>query len=383
MNKRSVSIQDDWAELLTYLPDGYDTTAKKMKQLQVQYGNAKITTADDLLRFLFVHVGAGLPLRQTVAVVAGGGGPSISHVTLHQKMCRAAPYLQALVNEMGSASRGLPVELLSGYDVIAIDATADSSPGSDGTDVRLHTAVRIADLTVLYAEATGVKGGETLKRFPLQPGQLALVDRGYSNGPGVASAVKSGADVLGRLNRGALPLYEHDGERIDVMEYLRSLKGRRTEEWPVEIRTELDGEKMVIPVRLIAVRLPKDEAEEARKRVRKEYGKKTSAEMLEAAGYVVLYTTVPKTRVSAANCVELYRLRWQIELLFKRWKSICGLDELPNFIEDTVLSWVLTKTLLVLIVESMSATLMANSPPVHLVVTRDQTKPTYKRRAAA
>jgi hypothetical protein len=228
-----------------------------------------------------------------------------------------------------------------------------------------------------------VTGGETLKRFPLQAGQLALVDRGYSNGPGVASAVENGADVLGRLNRGALPLYKRDGDRIDVMKCLRSLKGRRTEEWPAEIRSKFNGEAMVIPVRLVAVRLPKDEAEEARKRLRKEYGTKTSAEMLEAAGYVALYTTVPKTRMSAANCVELYRLRWQIELLFKRWKSICGLDELPNFIEDTVLSWVLTKTLLLLIIESMSATLMANSPPERLVVARDQAELSNKRRAAA
>jgi hypothetical protein len=375
MNETTISIKDDWAELLTYLPDGYDTMAKKMKQLEVQYGNAKITTADELLRFLFVHAGAGLPLRQTVAVVEGGGGPSISHVTLHQKMCRAAPYLQALVNELGSASRALSVDLLSGYDVIAIDATADSSPGSDGTDVRLHTAIRLTDLTVLYAEATGLTGGETLKRFPLQAGQLALVDRGYSNGPGVASAVKKGADVLGRLNRGALPLYKRDGERIDVMECLRSLKGRRTEEWPAEIRTELNGEVMVIQVRLVAVRLPKDEAEEARKRVRKEYGKKTSAEMLEAAGYVALYTTVKAARMSAAHCISLYRLRWQVELLFKRWKSICGLDELPNFIEDTILSWVLTKTLLVLILERMGAATAAHSPPEQLIAkTRSESK---------
>lgn len=381
MNNKTLSIKDDWAELLTYLPADYQTLANETKQLEVQYGNAKITTADELLRFLFVHAGAGLPLRQTVAVVEGGGGPSISHVTLHQKMCRAAPYLQALVNELGSASRAVSVELMNGYDVIAIDATADSSPGSDGTDVRLHTAIRLTDLTVIHTEATGVTGGETLKRFPLQEGQLALVDRGYSNGPGVASAVKKGADVLGRLNRGALPLYKRDGERIDVMESLRSLKGRRTAEWPAEIRTELNGEAMVIQVRLVAVRLPKDEAEEARKRVRKEYGKKTSAEMLEAAGYVALYTTVPATRMSAAHCIALYRLRWQVELLFKRWKSICGLDELPNFIEDTILSWVLTKILLVLILERMGAAAAVYSPPAQLVA-KTQTKSKRKQAAA-
>lgn len=382
MKTKTITITDDWAELLTYLPDDYDTLAKEMKQLEVQYGNAKITTADELLRFLFVHAGAGLPLRQTVAVVEGGGGPSISHVTLHQKMHRAAPYLQALVNELSFASRTCPLELLSGYDVVAIDATADSSPGSSGTDVRLHTAIRLTDLTVLYVEATSVKGGETLKRFPLQAGQLALVDRGYSNGPGIASAVKKGADVLCRLNRGALPLYTRDGERIDVMERLRSLKGRRTEQWPVEIRTELEGEAMVIQGRLVAVRLPKKEAEEARKRVRKEYGKKTSAQMLEAAGYVALFVTVPATRMSAAHCMELYRLRWQVELLFKRWKSICGLDELPNFVEDTILSWVLAKVLLVLILERMGAATAAPPPPKQIVVSKLRTESKRKQAAA-
>ena len=297
-------------------------------------------------------------------------------------MQRAAPYLQALVNELSLASRALPVELLSGYDIVAIDATADSSPGSSGTDARLHTAIRLTDLTVLYVEATGVKGGETLKRFPLQAGQLALVDRGYSNGPGIASAVQKGADVLCRVNRGALPLYTSDGERIDVMERLRGLKGRRTEQWPVEIRTELDGEAMVIPGRLVAVRLPKNKAQEARKRVRKEYGKKTSAQMLEAAGYVVLFTTVPIARMSAAHCLALYRLRWQVELLFKRWKSICGLDELPNFIEDTVLSWVLIKILLVLILERIGAEMAAHSPPKQCFVGKLRTKSKGKQAAA-
>ena len=308
MNKRTLNVEGDWAELLRFLPASYRELAKEMRQLEVQYGNAKITTADELLRFLFVHAGAGLPLRQTVAVVEGGGGPRISHVTLHQKMCRAAPYLQALVNELSAARRAVPVELLADYDVIAIDATSDSSPGSSGTDARLHTAIRLSDMTVVHAEATGVTGGETLKRFPLQQGQLALTDRGYSNGPGIASAVRKGADVLCRLNRGALPLYTREGQRIDVMERLRSLKGRRVGEWAAEVRTELDGEAMVIRGRLIAVRLPKDKAEEARKRVRKEYGAKTSAEMLEAAGFVVQLVakerTEPQSSFGVANWLK-------------------------------------------------------------------------------
>ena len=56
-----------------------------------------------------------------------------------------------------------------------------------------------------------------------------------------------------------------------------------------------------------------------------------TAESIEAAGYVELFTTVDKSRLSAARCMHLYRLRWQIELLFKRLKSLCGLDRMPNY----------------------------------------------------
>lgn len=356
----------DWDQLLSFLPPNFRELAVKYAQLEVKFGNAKITKAEQLLRLIFVHVGANLLLRQAVTLVAKAGVVEVSHKTLHQKMRHAGPYLQALVNELSASARLGTPELWSGYEVIAIDATADSSPGSTGTDARVHTAIRVADLTVLHAEVTGVSGGETLKRFPLKPGQLALVDRGYSNGPGIASAVKKGAEVLGRLNRGSLPVYERndsDSAAIDVMERLRSLKGRRVCEWAVEVRTEIEGEPMVIPGRLVAVRLPEREAEDARQRVRSEYGSKTTEDMLEAAGYVALFTTVPAERISAAHCIELYRLRWQVELLFKRWKSICGLDQLPNEIEDTVLSWILGKIVLALLLDRMGSAGTELFPP--------------------
>jgi hypothetical protein len=354
----------DWEALLSFLPSNYRELAHEHAQLEVKFGNAKITEAEQLLRLIFVRVGANLPLRQTVTLVEKAGGLKVSHKTLHQKMRLAGPYLQTLVNEMSAMARMGTPELWSGYDVVAIDATTDSSPGSAGTDARVHTAIRVSDLTVLHAEVTGVSGGETLKRFPLQPGQLALTDRGYSNGPGIASAVMKGADVLSRLNRGSLPLYEVKGEApIDVMDRLRSLKGRRAGEWAVEVHTEVDGETMVIGGRLIAVRLPTDKAEEARQRVRKEYGKDTTDDMLEAAGYVALFTTIPAERMTAANCIALYRLRWQVELLFKRWKSICGLDRLPNKIEETILSWVLGKILLALILDRMGSAGTELFPP--------------------
>src|SRR5689334_11624696 len=119
MTTIALTHDDDWRALTAYLPRDYERLAKEHKQVEVQYGNAKLTTADWLLRFILLHVGANLPLRQTVAMMIEAGGPSLSAMRLHMKMRRAAPYLQALVERMvGWTSEAKP-ELWAGYSMTA------------------------------------------------------------------------------------------------------------------------------------------------------------------------------------------------------------------------------------------------------------------------
>jgi Transposase DDE domain len=118
--------------------------------------------------------------------------------------------------------------------------------------------------------------------------------------------------------------------------------------------------------RFIATRLPAAEAEKARKRLRKEQGSSVTNESLEAAAYVMLFTTVPRERLSASKCLEAYRLRWQIELQFKRWKSLCGFDRLPNYRDDTIVAWIYAKVLLGILLDRMSSIRGELSPPVQL-----------------
>jgi hypothetical protein len=118
-----LSRDDNWQALRRHLPKQYEQLAIEHRQLLTQYGNAKIRDADTLLRFILLHVGANLPLRQTVAVMAEAGGPSLSPMRLHKKMARAAPYLRALVERLVSwPSEGAP-EQWGGYLFCAVDAT--------------------------------------------------------------------------------------------------------------------------------------------------------------------------------------------------------------------------------------------------------------------
>jgi hypothetical protein len=162
-----------------------------------------------------------------------------------------------------------------------------------------------------------------LRRFSWSPGELAICDRGYANPPGVAWVVAHGADVLVRVNRGSLPLCNRDGVQLDVLATLRPLLVNKPMEWKVQVEHVEKGEHRVIEGRLVAVRLPKDKAEEARRRVRREHGNDATDEQLEAASFVALFTTAPRGRMPAKRCLQAYELRWQIELQFKRWKSLC------------------------------------------------------------
>ena len=358
-------ILNDWDTLVSLLPANWEQLADDHKQLLVKHGNAKITNAGDLLRLILVHAAADLPLRQTVALVAEAGGPSLSPMRLHKKMIRAGGYLHALVTAMVDTPMGLAAEKWAGYSVSTVDATVISRPGSINGDARIHARMRLADLKYLQIRSTGIDEGETFCGFKFEPGELVVGDRGYCNARGVGHVLDAGADVLVRLNRSSMPVFWPGTEDpIDIMGTLRALPRTAVREQEVVVFHKVGRHTRKIYGRLCMTRLPEREARKARERARKEHGANVSADTLEAAGYVVLFTTTPANRLSAAQCIELYRLRWQIELQFKRWKTLCGFDRMPNFRQDTIEAWLYAKIVAAVLLEKLASLQSGVFPPI-------------------
>jgi hypothetical protein len=113
------------------------------------------------------------------------------------------------------------------------------------------------------------------------------------------------------------------------------------------------------------MRLPEEEAERARERLRREYGSKVSSGMLEAADWVIEFVTAPRERIPLGMVFGLYPLRWQVELQIKRDKSVGGMDKLPNFRDDTIATWLNAKLLLQQIVRKIisPAVVLPPEPP--------------------
>jgi hypothetical protein len=354
-----IDVLGGWQSIRSLLPSEYEVLACEHQQVETKFGNAKIRNADTLLRFIFLHVGADLPLRQTVAVMAEAGEPSLSPMRLHKKMARAAPYLRALVERLVAWPADGAPERWGGYVFCAVDATVVCGPGAVGTDARIHTKLRLADVSLSSVEVTDETGGESLCRFMWEPGELAVGDRAYFTPRGIQHVLDAGAEVLVRYRLEGVELCDESGDVLDVLEAVEHLAVGET--CDLDVTAKLPDRST--PARLVAYRLPDDAVERARERLRREKGSDLSARVFESAKYVLLFTTAARSRLDAERCLQGYRLRWQIELQFKRWKSLCGFDLLPNTRDDTTLAWLYAKVLLGALLDRMASIPTELSPP--------------------
>lgn len=313
---------------------------------QPQGRNAKITDIEQLLRLEFHRVQAGSSLKQSTAEAAAVGLVDLSSVSLHHWECKLGPYLGRLFAAMIKPDPAWSSARWHRFEVVLADGTTVQHPSAKGTTARVVYGMRLADMSFVHVELMDEHGGETLRSFKARRGQLWIFDRNFTNPPGIASLKAQGADVVGRYNRGSMPLYDADDEPFDVLQHVRRLRDPGTMgDWKVWSRC--DGKR--IRGRLCAVRLPDDKAEEARARLRREHSKHSkpmTPEALEAVAWVMVFTTVPRSKLSTEHVLNLYKLRWQIEIEIKRDKSIGDLDKLPNFLPETIETWLYLKLIL-------------------------------------
>lgn len=357
-----MELHIEWDFIMAQLPEGWRELAieRGLIAQQPPQLHAKVTDIEQVLRPLLFRIGLGTSLQMAVSTVAiarasiaakeGEEAAQAAHLldlsapALHYWERKLPGYLSELLARMiGSADLFSPARW-HGYDIVIGDGTTLTGPGAKGTTARALYALRLSDMKVLGVHTTDEHGTESLRIFDVRPGQLWIGDRFYANPYDIAWVVDAGADVLVRYKFQALPLYDAQGKPFDVMDHVRPLgKPGQMAEWYAEVHLK---DHVPIRGRLCAVRLPEKEANKARDRLRHEEGDDVSPRSLEAAAWLILFTTAPVERVATCEVFDLYRLRWQVEIEIKRNKSLGGLDGLPNFRPDTIATWVLGKLLL-------------------------------------
>jgi hypothetical protein len=343
-------LEEEWEFLTDLLPQGWREQARTTGALRRA---RSVASPDCLLQLILMHTATGLSLRQTVVRAREQSIADLSDVALLKRLRASEPWLRWLTAKMTDLDEPGVIQRLSAQRRLrAVDATTVEEQGGAGTDWRVHYTLRLPDLSCDFFEVTDEHGGETYRRIPVAPGDLLLADRGYSNAAGVATVSEAGGDVLVRWNSFSFPLKTPDGNPFDALKELNLMPKRGAREWAVSFTH--GGRKY--PGRLCAIRKNAVATERAREKMRREARRKqkeVNDEALKLAEFVMVFTTVSSKELTTRDVLELYRVRWQIELRFKHLKSLLGLGCLPKYDDASCRAWIQAKLLCGLLIEGL------------------------------
>jgi hypothetical protein len=358
-----VLLEYQWPYLLTFFPPSEELERTAREKGAITRKRA-VASAETLLRLALAYGFCGLTLRQTAAWAQVIGIAHLSDVALLKRLRASDVWLGYLLG-LKLAENAPPPPTQPSHRLRLFDATSISRPGSSGTDWRVHLGFDLSSLSIDHIELTDVKGGETLTRFTLSSGEIAVGDRGYAHRKGLHSVRVAGADFIVRLNWQNLPLKNAQGTSFDLLGFLRRLPEAQSGECAVIVTGSDQDAVPDMPARLVAVRKSEAAAEASRAKVLRERAKKGRAvdpRTLETAGYVFVLTSLPAEVLSASQVLETYRFRWQVELAFKRLKSLLYLGHLPARDPPLARSFLFSKLLAALLLEDFTDRLLAFFP---------------------
>jgi hypothetical protein len=348
------AADEDWNVLADLFPGGWREEAVHSGAVERLRG---FSSVDALLRTLLLHVGSGFSLRETAVRAKLAQWADVSDVALLKRLRNSETWLRALCLELLKES-GFSGPSGEVPRIRIVDGTMVKEPGKTGGQWRILYAIRLPQLECDFFAVSptgGIGNGESLTRIEAERGDLILADAGYFSLPGLLAMKRKGADVLVRINPANFQAYGSGKSRFPLLRRVGKLtRAGHAAEWKVSLRGS-GGEE--VTGRLCAIRKSEQAIGQAHRRLRRMAIKRQTElrpETFEFAQYVMVFTTYEQG--TAAQIMQWYRMRWQIELVFKRLKSLLRLGHLPKYDDRSSRAWLYGKLLIALLTQKLIRT---------------------------
>jgi hypothetical protein len=335
------------------LPEGWEAKAKDLGAFQRA---REIQTPKELLRLILLYLTEGKSFAGTSALAYVSSGVELSKVALFKRMRNSAGWLRWLCETIYRRSGILKKkpEWLRGRKVKIVDGSETVLCGVRRQCYKLHYCLDLFTLDTEEFLITDIKTGEKLVNFEnFQKGDIIMGDRIYGNLKGIAYMLRKKADYVLRINRRGFHLIDEKNQNIDLKKRLSALQEGET--------TDISGTCMIDgryePLRICAYRKDARHEQDGLKRIkktnqRKQGGKAVTEEQRENNAYIVVATSLGK-EITASRVLELYRARWQIEIAFKRLKSLFHYNDVPAKQGESAKAWFYGKLLLAALCETV------------------------------
>ena len=397
------------SQLLSFLAKGWEQKCLELGIIKRQRG---IKTPGDLMMLNLFHLLNGCSLLEISEAGRLLNIGKFSDVAFMKRFEQCGEWFAWNCGQFAqrAVAQYQKPEYLKDYRVIAFDASDVVEKGCSGQRYRLHYGIDIFNMCTVSYKITRSEVGEALRNFPLQRGDLAIGDRAYGTVNGIDHCVKSGADFILRLRANGAKLYDDNGKAIDIVSKFQDLESEECGCFQAFVRMKVSagditkvsaGDIMkdsagditkvstgditkdstcdktryeMLPVRVCVKRKSDADYEQTLKKLKRRESRKQCKVMDETKQFnrfIVVLTSLPQ-RVSAYDVLETYRYRWQIEIYFKRLKSIMDLGELPKKREKSSLAWINGKIMVALMIELFLSSVafsprgQENGKPQHL-----------------
>jgi hypothetical protein len=333
--------EEEWEYVRTLLPLDLEDSSRSAGAL-LRCRN--VPDAAALLRLALAYAVSDLSLKDVAAWASALHLAEITGPGLFYRLREAEGWLEHVLAEVLAAEQ-VGAEPAA-WPVRVVDATVINGPGNKPVQWRAHVLINPATGGFQRVELTDDSGGEKLGRYKIQRGEIVLGDRAYGTARGLYAVREADAHALVRFNPGNLRTCDEQRQRIHLAEKEPLVPSVGVVEFSLTIpvpptstksHKTWDSAKAIawLPARALASRTRSGEV-------------------------IWLITTLDATQLPPVQSMVLYRARWQIELLFKRLKSLLHLDTLPSRQGPTAKSWMLAR----LIAAALAQRLVQPSGPL-------------------
>lgn len=286
----------------------------------------KIRSPLQLLQVVMLYCGLDFSLRSCAGEIAQLQG-YLSDTAVNRRLSACVPWVKAMLAGVFDLESIVDNGSLR---FIVIDGSTVQEPGATGTSYRLHIALDLINLTLQQVELSTEKTGESLDHYTLKAGDVVLIDRGYNQPKSLVPFIDHGGEIVLRYNPHSMNVYKEDEQEQMLVIDWRTLT-KNPPRKPMMVPAWLCHGNKRIQVYIHLTPLPEKQAQEARRKARqraRRKGRSLSKKALLMCSWVFILTSLPPQVLDTKTVSALYRVRWQVELLIKRLKSLLKIDEL-------------------------------------------------------
>jgi len=346
-------LNEDWQATVERL-GGSEALERSARETGAFLRARIFANALDMLRMILAYCLGDGGLRSTSAWAASVGLVDVANTALLYRLRQSEKWLawlvgQALAGAVPKAAQGRPVRIVDATNVLKAGAAAKRK----NKLWRIHSAFDLPCERFGFFELTDERGGERLDRAPVVKGEIRLADRAYMQPERIAAVIEAGADIVVRAGWKHARWLDAKDNPVNILAWLAEESAGGGVDRPVFIARK---SAPALAVRLVAVKKPPEAAEAAKQAARlaaRRERYRIAEGTLLAAEWVILVTSLPAETFTAADILALYRLRWRIELAFKRLKSVIGLKAPPGVDERSAKPYVLAHLLAILLLEPL------------------------------